>query len=284
MSSYNQGLAEAIDRVAGLASFGKTVPHPAGGVALVIPEGYRAEHLKHLYTPDPHIIAAPTFAEVGSFVTYVNKFKGDEPIQIFADRAGARVSAVLDYHQPGENGVRPLKHVAALKLAHSSEWDAWSGINGGPQPQVKFAEFIEEHIIDILEPASAELLELVTNFQSNTNVTFQSKVTLQSGYINLSFQEIGEATGGVSKTKVPQRLKLALAVYEGEPRDEITALLRHRVSEGKLSFIVKLDYFVKAGDGKVVDIRRRAFSEICERIGAETSTPVLVGALTNSRY
>lgn len=262
--------AETLASMVDLSKVGTAITHPAGGVAIVVPDGYELKHLRPDYTNPHHVMATPELNDVASFVHYVNKFKPKEGgAQIFADPAKDRLTAALDYHLPATP--QPVDHKATLQLKLSPEWMAWNAINGQLIPQVAFAEFLEEHLLDVTAPPAASLLDMVTTFQSITNVEFASKVDISKGRQMLTFNETGATSSGKDKAEVPQKLELGLAVYEGEPRDAVSAFLRTRVKDGKLSFLVKLD--------RSAEIKRAAFGQLLEKIGAETGITVLTGSL-----
>lgn len=244
-------------------------PHPAGGYAVIVPEGYHVERLAE--KPEEFIAAAPIFDLAESFTHYVNDFKQDST-RILASIDSAVMTAHLDYHLRGAVPGK-LAHTAQLKLRHSTEFLAWTGKNGRAQQQVEFAEFIEERMDDIIAPAAADLLEMVENFTENRTVSFQSKVKRTNGNIVVSYQDVDDpkATGN---TKIPERIRLSLAVYEGEPRQEIEAFLRTDTKNGNLTVTVKLI--------KIDQLKRAAFRAVCEKIGAELGILVGHGALGES--
>lgn len=245
----------------------KSFPLLDGGNGVLVPPGYK---LEKLYNPDQlsiFITAAPVFNEAESFIRYVNTYKAGGPAtQIFASINDSKLTAILDYHKPSEPS--SLRHTAVLKLRHSPEWERWTSFAERWQTQVNFAEFVEENLLYILEPEGAKLLEMVTNFTENRTVTFASKVNIRNGSIAMTYndEDAGKETGQVS---IPQKLTLALAVYDGEAKEQVSALVRTRVERGTLHLMIKLD--------QITELRRAAFKRINAAVGAATSIDVLQG-------
>lgn len=268
----NTGLSsDAIASIQALAvTSAAPYEHPAGGHAVIVPGGY---HVERLAPKEPEFIdAAPVFDLAESFTHYVSDFKESET-RILASMDQAVVTAHLDYH--GRGKVAKLAHTAQLKLRHSTEFTAWTGKNNVKQDQVPFAEFIEERMDDIVSPSAADLLEMVENFTENRTVNFQSKIKRSNGNIVVSYAD-AEDPKATGNTKIPERIRLSLAVYEGEPRQEIEAFLRTDTKGGNLTVTVKMI--------KLDALKRAAFKAVCEKLGAELGITVGHGALSAAGY
>jgi uncharacterized protein YfdQ (DUF2303 family) len=262
-----EGLAGFVTRIEALVGrTPATQPHPDGGQFTIVPQGARLVHLEP--KPDDFIVAAPSFDFRQSFTDYVTDFKSANS-RIFASISEMKIIAALDYHdKAGASG--KMRHMPKLTLRHSPEWNAWWQINGRNQGQVDFAEFIEEHLDDILAPAGAQLLEMVENFTENRTVKFQSKTKRANGSITVSYQDEEDPTS-TGNTKIPERLKLNLAVFEGEEPQEIEAFVRTSTQGGHLSILVKLH--------QVAQVKRKAFLRVCEEVGAATGITVAHGSI-----
>lgn len=213
-----------------------------------------------------------------SLVAYVGSQEQSNAM-IFASRAGGVIRAVLDWHSMEA----PLwgDHQAVMPLVFTQEWIDWSGISGRAIDQRKFAEFIEEHLHCIHNPAASEVLTVATFLEGKRNVTFKSAAILSNGDRQLQWEENTE-TKGAGDTKVPSEITLRIPVYRGaedETTVEIRALLRYRIAEGKLTFEVKLMNVDKVADG--------AFAEVVKELGEllkskEITAPVILGNVTTT--
>ena len=213
-----------------------------------------------------------------SLVAYVD-IQDQTGAMIFADRSGAKITAVLDWHTMEA----PLwgDHAAVMPLQFTQDWIDWSGISGKAIGQRAFAEFVEEHLDCIHKPAAAEILTIATFLEGKRNVVFKNVAVLSNGDRSLQWEETTEAKG-VGDVKVPSEIILRIPVYRGaeaETTVEIKALFRYRIAEGKLTFEVKLMNVDKVADG--------AFLEVVKGLGAllKTATiaaPVVLGAVATT--
>jgi uncharacterized protein YfdQ (DUF2303 family) len=211
-----------------------------------------------------------------------------------ADENGGAFSAVLDYHQvtgPGEvtgsidEGNLAVTrasgtpgwgdHRADFVLAVTPEWSRWLSYNRKELKQTQFAEFLEDNRADVIEPAGITLLEIAQTLQVKSEVSFKSGLRLSNGQVQLNYVEEIQGRGGVDGTlAIPETFKLALAPFVGmSAKYEVSARLRYRQNQGKLTFEYQLDR-----PHKVVEA---AFKELRDVIEKETGSVVLLGALTS---
>ena len=61
--------------------------------------------------------------------------------------------------------------------------------------QVDFARFLEENMPDVVEPDSAELLEVALTFEAKKSVEFSSGVRLANGQIQFQYDEVSPGHG-----------------------------------------------------------------------------------------
>jgi uncharacterized protein YfdQ (DUF2303 family) len=211
--------------------------------------------------------AKVSFSSTISFTQYVGLFK-DDTTQAFGNKDTGEIVARLDYHS-SLNDASYGDHIATLKLLHSPEWRAWTGIDGKAISQVQFAEFLEQHELDVIEPASAEVMEAVLELQAKRSVSFKRAIDLTSGRTQLLYEDVEEGKGK-GEIKLPKELTLGLSVYDFSAPVQIIVKLRYRISdEGKLSFIVSLIRPHKAVD--------EAFGLVVAQIEADTGLSVLYG-------
>ena len=212
--------------------------------------------------------ANATFKAAHSFSEYIADFNTGDT-KLFGNQDGNAIVARIDYH-----GDKPswCDHTATLTLKYSPEWIAWTGINNKQTPQVQFAEFLEQHELDVIEPATAEVMDAVIDLQAKRSVNFRKAVDLTSGRVQLLFEDQEEGKGK-GEIKLPKELTLSLAVYDFSEPVQIVAKLRYRISdEGKLSFIVAL-----VRPHKAVDM---AFEAVVKDVESDTGLTVLHGSVS----
>ncbi|MFD1940564.1 DUF2303 family protein, partial [Nonomuraea mangrovi] len=189
---------------------------------------------------------AVTVEDVASFEAYYAKHS-DQDTETYVNVDQRCITAVLNAHS--QEGPRWGDHRLHLQLKTTLSWVAWTCNDRKWMPQREFAEFVEDHLSDIREPAAALMLEIATTFQAKTKVNFASATRLSSGDANLVWEETTDATAGAKgNLKVPTEFKIAvkcleLPVVEGE--DPVVygldARFRYRIERGQLYVSYLLD-------------------------------------------
>jgi uncharacterized protein YfdQ (DUF2303 family) len=208
--------------------------------------------------------------DAASFLNYVNRYKDGDSV-VFANLTGRSFEAVIDYH--GVATPRWGKHRATFACATTSAWNTWAAANKKAMSQVEFAQFVEENIPNIAQPAGADLLEMCLTLEAKKDATFRSSARLTDGRTQFRYEEEIEGKAGATNGNVaiPSLFVLAIEPFQGVGQKAIEARFRYRISEGVLKLwfeLVRPDDVLKAAfDGIVADIRT-----------ALGETPVIAGA------
>jgi uncharacterized protein YfdQ (DUF2303 family) len=213
-----------------------------------------------------------TVRDVESFLTYFEKH-ADDASEVYADIERRTVTAVLDAHQAG--AARWGKHRVLLELRNTAAWKAWTSQNDRLMPQDAFADFIEDNLVDLVEPDSATMLELAQSFEATTSAEFQSSKRLDSGQRTFSYVEDVQAKAGQrGDITIPSTLTLALRPFEGTEPYKVTARFKYRLGGGNLQLGFKLE--------RPEDVLSAAFEDIRTLIdeGVPEEIAVLNGAPT----
>lgn len=201
-----------------------------------------------------------TLQDVPSFLHYWGKHS-DTDSEIYADQARLTVTAVLDAHTA--DTARWGQHRAVLALRPTAAWTAWTNISAKSLSQTDMAEFLEDHLPEIVTPSGAEMLELVQTFQATIKAEFKSSSILASGARQISYAETINATAGKKgELTIPGSIALGIAPFEGSDPYEITARFRTRIADDRLFLAIKLD--------RPEDVIRAAFADTTQLI-AETT-------------
>lgn len=242
-----------------------------GSTKVVIPEGYKLETIPALERPLVRINDATIFHELPSFVSYVNRFK-TETTRIFAEPGfvasggKASVMAVLDYHDQNRTPGR-CAHTATYAPRYSDQWTRWKSACIKPLEQVEFADMIEELRQDIADPPAAALLDVVRTLKIKKDVEYDSVVYQPNGGVVLNY---AEKVSQVTKTGVmPEVMTLGIPVFFRGERFQVPVFIRYKLSQGKLSFALRMD--------RPDLIEDTAFADLTARIGADTSIEVYIG-------
>lgn len=209
--------------------------------------------------------------DVDSFAWLYQRFAGDAT-EVYADAGHVSVTAVFDGNDETADTPGWYEHKALLQLELTSQWREWSSISGAMMNQEEFANFVEDHLPDIVDPAAATMLEVAQNLQGTQRMSWQSASILRDGTRQLSYVESTEASAGGAggSMKVPHEIKLGLRVFEGtSDRFEITGRFRYRITSGRLVLGVKLLGMKETCDS--------AFADVVGQVSEKTGATVLKG-------
>lgn len=249
------------------AAVAPTVVKDGDLYAYVVPDGARLEKLdtEHLLPFPRRSSTNVSFSRHDSFAAYVKLHSdksGDNATTVWLDVDTATFRAVVndDLGQPGWRD-----WTATLRLRYSQEWQDWAkAASRDGLGQEAFAEFVEDHTLDIFDPPAADLLELAQSFQANKRVSFASDRRLASGQVQLSYVEEIDATAGRSGTlEVPEKFTIAICPFDGYEPVQMQVRLRYRISEGKLRIMLVLN----RPDLVVKEALRVISEQVAERTG-----------------
>ena len=193
----------------------------------------------------------------------------DDATWAYIDEKAHTITAVLNDHEAaGDAGW--ADHRAVLQLTTTVPWQRWTAVDGKAISQVELAELVEDRIVDIAEPAGADLLELAQSLQATKSVEFRSDQRLANGAVNLKFVENIEASAGRDGSMViPTKITLVVAPFQGADPVPVQVRFRYRLVAGKLSFVLIID--------QRDEVIRRALDAEASRVEALLPNRVLWG-------
>ncbi|MGI8333440.1 DUF2303 family protein [Actinomadura scrupuli] len=210
---------------------------------------------------------------VASFAEYFGKHS-DEDTEVYADLDAGTVLAVLNAHQPNGDAPRWEDHRLRLQLTPTLPWRRWIEKDRNMLPQVTFADFIDENLVDIdkVPVPAAEMLQVATTFQANTKGSYTSKINPSSGARSLIFEEDTTASSGSGKQTipVPDKFAVLLAPFDDVDLYRMEARLRYRIESSGL----KLGFFLDRPD----DVFRAAVQQIVDQVAEATEAVIMRGA------
>lgn len=237
--------------------------------AFVTPAGLQKVDLtgpEHTGVP-PRKAGATTVRDAVSFHAYFAKHADDDS-EVYADADRLTVTAVLDAHTT--DNARWSGHRLHLALRETETWKQWTARDGKLMDQETFAEFLEDHLPELLEPSAADMLEIAQSFQATSKVEFQSAQRLTSGQRQFQYVETGTTKAGQKgQLAVPETFTIGLIPFDGSEGYKLTARLRYRIGASGLQLGYKLD--------RPDEIRRTAFGDVVKTIGEQIDQPVMNG-------
>lgn len=159
---------------------------------------------------------------------------------IYADPDTRKVVAVFNDQRSDEPGWRD--HRAEFKAEFTPEFQTWFNNNKQHKSQGDFAEFIEDNMADITEPAATSMLEIATTIQAKTDINFSSSKHLQNGQIQLGYTENIDARAGANGAlQIPKVFTLGMRVFKNGEGYKLQARLKFRLNSGTVKFWYELD-------------------------------------------
>lgn len=206
--------------------------------SLIIPKDYEVRTFESLLPQPVRKKGLASLATLQTFIEYLKTY-AKPTTKIFVTSEGSlKFVAIIDYHESDE--AHWCDDRAVYVAIHTPEWSTWAGHNKKRFDQAAFAEFVEMNASDIVNPPSADILEMATNLSIKTEAAITSSVKLSNGNQSLSYVEESKTTGGRADIEVPQKITLGLSPYKGSPRYQIHAFLRIRIVDRKPSFYYEL--------------------------------------------
>jgi uncharacterized protein YfdQ (DUF2303 family) len=268
------------------------------GVAVAaVPRGTELKSIKPLLdeyrTAPERRRGTAQLGDLASFIAHVGRFK-DADSALFAQRDPAKPSltGVLNYHLAGpiaSAAPRFGDHRAFYAFPLSREWKAWREKQGAPMAQGDFAAFLEDRIVDVIEPPNAEttpedallhlrakiggvfagpakLLDLSRGLNAEQRVI--GNVTLASGEATISFAEEHRDAAG-DPIRVPSLFVIGIPIFDRGTVYRLAVRLRYRVKGGQVIWFYELYQADRAFDD--------AIGEAAASAQAETGLPLYYG-------
>jgi uncharacterized protein YfdQ (DUF2303 family) len=210
------------------------------------------------------------------FAQYVNRL-ATVSTTLWANPAHATITAVFDDHDatshegslvPGTAGWR--RHRALYLAQRDKDWTAWLDLDGKLGSQETFAEQLEDHAADVVNPDPATMLEIATTFQAHRNSSFERGTRLQNGDVQLRATSTTTASaGGKAHLEIPERFTIAVQPFLGVAPVTLQARLRWRIQDGNL----RIGYARLRPDVA----EREAFDRIRAEVATAVQAPMHLG-------
>jgi len=277
-------IVEAQPRILSIAYSADTIP------LAIVPEGAQLESVKSYFdeyrTKPQRRKGTAALFDLSSFNAHANRFKSQDSA-LFADPTpnAPKLVAVLNYAPATSTDFGDHRGVYAFPL--SDEWLAWGKTNGTQLSQAAFAEFIENRIADIGDPAAAgqtaqdvaalisatyaspsRLLEVSRGLALNVDRQLKQQVSLANGECSFAFSEAHSDASG-APLKVPGAFLITIPVFRGGALYQLPVRLRYRAKDAKVVWFYEL-----YRQDRVFD---HAFREACDTAAKETALPLFFG-------
>lgn len=217
----------------------REVPGADHLLEVVLPPGHVHMHLdlERFQARPRRKVARVELHEAGSFADYVVRHRVETTTTLYADLGSSTVVAVVNDSGASEDAPGWGDHRATLKLRTTKPWEHWTSLDGKQLSQEQFAEHIEAGLQEIQSPPALDMYELAQTFQATVGASFKQTGKLADGRRTLHFDETVNASAGEQgDLDIPKKFILQVAPFEGGPDYELTARLRFKVREARLTF------------------------------------------------
>lgn len=239
-----------------------------------VPPGYRHEDVTlqvRKAAPAPHRKQGVIeLASVESFIIFCKEQECEKTGYIYASHDTRTMTAVFNDNRSLDAGWRD--HQAKFQAKFTPEFQRWLDNNGYSRAknQSEFAEFIEDNLADITEPAAQQLLEVATTIQAKTDINFSSAKRLHDGQVQLGYTEsINASAGANGALQIPKEFALGLRIFRNGDGYKLRARLKYRLASGQVKFWYELDRPERAVED--------AFTGYINAVGERSGYVVLLG-------
>ena len=217
-----------------------------GSHHLLLPEGYKHTDITKLIEasqPSPKRKGGTVaLGSLQSLLDYCEDQASQAGAYVFADPDRRTITAVFNDHRAEAAGWRD--HRAQFSAVYTPEFTNWLNNDGSnkAKSQGDFAEFIEDNLADITDPAAQQLLEVATTIQAKTDINFSSAKRLDNGQVQLGYTETIDARAGAGGAlSIPKEFQLGLRIFKNGEGYRLRARLKYRLLSGTVKFWYELD-------------------------------------------
>lgn len=238
---------------------------------VVVPNGYKVEGISEQIEkrqPAPNRKHGTVqLKDLDSLMLYMEDQAAAASAYVYADSENRKITAVFNDQRANE-GWRD--HRAEFKAEFTPEFKKWAEKDRDQFTQTEFAEFIEDNMADITEPAAGALLEMATTIQAKTDINFSSAKRLQNGQVQLQYTENIDARAGANGAmEIPKEFALGLRIFKNGDGYKLKARLKYRLHSGNIKFFFELDRVERSIED--------AFSAYVTKLKEASSYRVLLG-------
>lgn len=186
--------------------------------------------------------------------------------KVYADSEQKRVVALFDYIEPKNESRGWGQFSATIIFQLSRKLREWRGMLEW-QSQEAFANFLEDHLEDVVEPTGQDLLALATDLEANKEGHFKGKLNLDNGSVKLSYQDEVQ-----TDVEVPRHLTLGIPLFEHGDLFKLKCRLRFNVTSGGVRFKILFT--------NLEDSISEHFEEIVQGLEESTKATIIRGNIS----
>jgi uncharacterized protein YfdQ (DUF2303 family) len=265
-----QNYAAALVALAGAAADPQNID---GHHYVILPKDFKREDITELVEkaqPTPYRKSGTIAVhDLASLLQYAANQDRTASGYIYADIDSRKIVAVFNDEKGYEPGWRD--HRCSFEAKYTPEFKKWLESNRKEFTQLAFAEFVEDNIADLHPDHAQTLLDVATTISAKTDINFSSARRLESGQVQLTYNEVIDAKAGASGAlAIPKVFTLGMRVFRNGDGYIINARLKYRLNQGSVKFWYELD--------RVERVVEDAFAGYVDKLRADSGYTVLLGA------
>lgn len=232
---------------------------------VVLADGQQVESIAHMLPQPQRKQGHTVIQDEKGFIKFFKRHQNPQA-NIYADRGKGSFKAVFNDDTDTETGWKD--HTATYPVIKSNNWKAWAEKDGVKMSQAEFAQFIEQNIVDIVEPNHTDMMEISRTLEAKKSASFSSAIRLSNGSHQFAYEESIRGTASNGRLEIPETFKLGLQVFLNGEHYEVSARLRYRINkENHLEMWYELI--------RPHDIYEDAFNGMFENIEKETGAEII---------
>lgn len=234
---------------------------------LLIQDGMQLKDLSHTLSHPTRKTGSIKAQTEKAFVSIYRRYKNDESTVVYADRKHGKFKSVFNDHAAADGKAGHGDFDCEYVCPKSNEWKIWSERNNVRMTQEQFAHFIEQNLVDIVEPNSSEMLQISRELVAKKSANFSSTTRLSDGSHQFHYDEDIKGTTKSGNLEIPETFKIGIPVFLNGTGYEIEARLRYRIKEQHLEMWYELI--------RPHDVYEDAFNSIFESIEKEIGNEII---------
>lgn len=199
-------------------------------VPIIIGEGDKVASLERLLMKPSRPRGELVCHDPVSFIDSVNR-ECDSAALVVHDLSSdvPRISAVSNYIAGWRD------HRVLLSLQESRQMKFWRGFIGKRMKPSEFADAIEAHSDDFVDPRSASLIEMVRSLRVHGSVTWNEASDPDTSAIHLTYVRESKATAGkATDIELRRDAKIEIPLYVGDVKVSVDIRLQHLLTDTAL--------------------------------------------------
>lgn len=242
-----------------------------GVPAVLVPENATVKTFESLLPAPLRTTQQVQVRSTEHFIAYFNRFASDNST-IYATVDSAKFKGVIDHH--GNGLTDNSDHSVVYTCPETEEWQNWKKNSGEWMTQTAFAEFLQDHHLQIIKPTAeqfepdeldvvfeklpngARMIEVAKTLEVNSKSAITSGQNLHNGSLKFEYNEdiTGTAGGANGSFEIPIYFVIGVELFKDGKGYLILCRLKYRKQGPELKLQYELIRPNKTHEAAVKDV------------------------------